>query len=138
MQNKSLIDYSFDILSSSKTPLSLKDLFDKACEAAGVKFSSDEVKKQMAGLYTSLSTDGRFALMEDYTWDLRKRYKLEDIMKNQVDYDTEDGEEDEDVDAEEREYLNAELGVKNEDLDNDNNEESEFEGEEKPSEDEDY
>lgn len=137
MQNKSLIDYSFDILSSSKKPLSLKDLFDKACKVADVNYSEDEVKKQMAALYTSLSTDGRFALMEDYTWDLRNRHKLEDILKNQVDYDTEDSSE-EDVDVEEREYLNAELGVKDDELDSENANEGEFDGEEKPSEEDEF
>lgn len=137
MSNKSLLDYAFDVLNASNKPLSLKDLFDKAKKEAGFTYAEEEAKKKMAALYTDLSTDGRFTLRDDYTWDLRNRYKIEDILKNQVDYDTEDDSSEED-DFEEREYLKAELGMSDEANDQDNIEEGEFVEEEKPEEVDDF
>ncbi len=108
--SKSFIEYAYDVISSSDKPLALKDIFEKALELSELKLSAADQKLKMAKLYTSLTVDGRFVLV-DGKWDLSERYTFSQIHSSDVDFDDEDDEADE----EEKELLRQELGEEQED-----------------------
>lgn len=80
------------ILEESKRKLNTADLFKKVIKLLGLPESTFEDK--IADYYTALSTDKRFILLEDGTWDLRSRHTSDKVLKIQ---------EDEDEDEEEKE-----------------------------------
>lgn len=115
MSEKSFIDYAFDVLSSSKQPLTFKEIFDRVISTSGMKIEESDLTNKISSFYTQLSTDGRFTLLEDKKWDLISRYAY-DKVHSKDDFDDED---DEDSDEEEQELLKAELGEKLSDADED-------------------
>lgn len=110
MQEKSFIEYAYDVMSTSKEPLSFKELFDKALLASGLELKDAELKLKMSKLYTSLSVDGRFVNV-DGLWDLSSRHTFSQIHKGHEDFDDDEDEADE----EEKELLRQELGEEDED-----------------------
>ena len=60
------------ILEESKKPINTADLFKKIIKLLELPESTFEAK--IADYYTALSTDKRFILLEDGTWDLRSRH----------------------------------------------------------------
>ena len=112
MSNKSLIDYAYEVLESSKEPVSFKVLFDKAVALSKLELTPDEIRHKMSSLYTQLSLDGRFIILTDNNWDLRSRH-----VYAQTHIDIDDAYSDDEVeeyDAEEAELLREELGEENE------------------------
>ena len=126
MLDKPFIEFAYDVISSSDKSLSLKELFDKALELSELKASASEQKVKMAKLYTSLTLDGRFVLV-DGKWDLSARYTFSQIHKSDVEFEDEDDEED----KEESELLRQELG---EEKDDDSEQESDDLDFDKPNE----
>lgn len=112
MPEKSFIEYAYDVLSTSKEPLSFKDLFDKTLELSGLKLSTNDLKVKMSKLYTSLSVDSRF-VMVDKLWDLSSRHTFSQIHQNDNDFDDED--DDDETDEEEKDLLRQELGEESDD-----------------------
>jgi len=108
MNEKSLLDYGFDVLNASKDPLKFVDLFNAAVKASGIEISDSELKTKMSKFYTSLSLDGRFVTLTDNFWDLRSRHVFEQVHLDMIDAYSDD--EDEEVDEEERKLLAEELG----------------------------
>lgn len=111
------------ILEESKKGMNTADLFKKIIELLELPASTFENK--IADYYTSLSTDKRFILLKDGTWDLRSRHTSDKIIKVT---DEEDDEEDEEVSEEKEELDNEEDednydDTDNEDYDEDTNEE---------------
>ena len=84
------------ILEESKRKLNTADLFKKIIKLLELPESTFENK--IADYYTALSTDKRFILLEDGTWDLRSRHTSDKVLKIQ---DEEDDEEDEKEEQEE-------------------------------------
>ena len=87
------------------------DLFTKIKELLGL--TKKEYENKIGDYYTSLSTDKRFIMLEDGTWDLSKRHKSKKL----------DMEEDDDDDFEEMEELNDDNDIKEDsfdDVDDDN------------------
>jgi len=109
MQSKSFIEFAYDAMSTSSTPLTFKDLFDKTLELSGLELSSADLKTKMSKLFTSLSIDERFVLV-DGCWDLSSRHTFSQIHKADEEYDDEEDEADE----EEKELLRQELGEEQE------------------------
>ncbi len=107
MNNKSLLDYGYDVLSSSSEPIKFIDLFNKAVELSGLELSESERKTKMAKFYTQLSLDGRFITLTDNFWDLRSRHKFEQVHLDMIDAYSD---EEDEVDEEEEELLRQELG----------------------------
>ena len=112
MNEKSLLDYGFDVLSASKDPLKFVDLFNAAVKASGIVLADNEVKTKMSKFYTSLSLDGRFVTLTDNFWDLRCRHVFEQVHLDMIDAYSD---EDEEIDEEERKLLAEELGEVEED-----------------------
>ena len=107
MNEKSLLDYGFDVLSASKEPIKFIDLFNKAVELSGLQFSDADLKIRMSKFYTQLSLDGRFITLTDNFWDLRSRHVFEQVHLDMIDAYSD---EDEETDEEEEELLRQELG----------------------------
>ena len=107
MNEKSLLDYGFDVLNASKDPLKFVDLFNAAVKASGIELADSEIKNRMSKFYTQLSLDGRFVTLTDNFWDLRSRHVFEQVHLDMIDAYSD---EDEEVDEEERKLLAEELG----------------------------
>ena len=80
------------ILEESKKSINTANLFKKIIELLELPASTFENK--IGDYYTSLSTDKRFILLDDGTWDLRSRYTSDKIIKVEEE-DEEDEEEEE-------------------------------------------
>ena len=112
MQEKSLLDYGFDVLTGKKNPVKFIELFNEVIKAAGLEDLSDAEKKtRMSKFYTQLSLDGRFITLTDNNWDLRSRHVFEQVHLDMIDAYSD---EDEEIDAEEEKLLKEELGEQEE------------------------
>lgn len=118
MNEKSLLDYGYDVLSASKEPLKFIDLFNQSLKLSGLEFSESELKVRMSRFYTQLSLDGRFITLTDNFWDLRSRHVFEQVHLDMIDAYSD--EEEEEVDEEERELLRRELGEEAEEVEETN------------------
>ncbi|MDO5393243.1 MAG: DNA-directed RNA polymerase subunit delta [Mycoplasmatota bacterium] len=85
------------ILEESKKSINTADLFKKIIKLLELPESTFENK--IGDYYTALSTDKRFILLEDGTWDLRNRHTSDKIVK--VTEEDDDEEEDIENDTEE-------------------------------------
>ena len=65
---KSLLDYAYDFVSSSKEMVTFKDLWAYVVEQAGL--SEEEAARRVSGFYTNLLLDGRFVTLGENKWDL--------------------------------------------------------------------
>ena len=81
------------ILEENKKPLNTAELFKKIIKLLELPDSVFETK--IGDYYTALSTDKRFILLEDGTWDLRSRHTSDKVVK----VTDEEDEEDEETDA---------------------------------------
>ena len=113
MNEKSLLDYGFDVLSASKEPVKFNELFKKAVELSGLELSESELKVRMSKFYTQLSLDGRFITLTDNFWDLRSRHVFEKVHLDMIDAYSD---EDEEIDEEEEQLLRQELGEQEEEV----------------------
>ena len=79
------------ILEESKKPLNTAELFKKIIKLLELPDSVFETK--IGDYYTALSTDKRFILLDDGSWDLRSRHTSDKIVKVTEDEDEEEEEE---------------------------------------------
>ena len=84
------------ILEENKKPLNTAELFKKIIKLLELPDSVFESK--IGDYYTALSTDKRFILLDDGTWDLRSRHTSDKVVKVTDEEDEED--EETDVDSE--------------------------------------
>ena len=77
------------ILEESKSSVNTAALFKKIITL--LELPSSTFEKKIGDYYTALSTDKRFVLLEDGTWDLRTRHTSDKVVK----IITEDEEDDE-------------------------------------------
>lgn len=91
------------ILEENKKPLNTANLFKKIIKLLELPDSVFETK--IGDYYTALSTDKRFILLEDGTWDLRSRHTSDKIVKIT---DEEEEEEDSDSDSDKEEVEDIE------------------------------
>ena len=78
------------ILEENKKPLNTAELFKKIIKLLELPDSVFESK--IGDYYTALSTDKRFILLEDGTWDLRSRHTSDKVVKVTDEEDEEDEE----------------------------------------------
>ncbi|MCI6899233.1 MAG: DNA-directed RNA polymerase subunit delta [Tenericutes bacterium] len=83
------------ILEESKKPINTADLFKKIIKLLELPESTFEAK--IADYYTALSTDKRFILLEDGTWDLRSRHTSDKVVKITEDEEEETEENKDDI-----------------------------------------
>lgn len=81
MSNTDITNY----LLEEKGKQNTSDLFKKIIEL--LELPANTFDNKIGTYYTSLTTDKRFILLEDGTWDLRKRHKSDKIVKIQDDED---------------------------------------------------
>lgn len=89
-------DITFMILSENEnSSMNTADLFKMI--SSKLDLSNSAFEKQIGDYYTMLSTDKRFLLLADGTWDLRDRHTSDKVIKaTSSDDSDEDEEEDED------------------------------------------
>lgn len=78
------------ILEENKKPLNTAELFKKIIKLLELPDSVFESK--IGDYYTALSTDKRFILLDDGTWDLRSRHTSDKVVKVADEEDEEDEE----------------------------------------------
>lgn len=78
------------ILEESKKPINTADLFKEIVKLLELPKSFFDEK--IGDYYTALSTDKRFILLEDGTWDLRSRHTSDKVIKIIVEDDEDDEE----------------------------------------------
>lgn len=116
-------DITYLILEENKKTFNTANLFKKIVELLELPESYFETK--IADYYTALTTDKRFILLEDGTWDLRSRHTSDKVIRVQ----DEDDEEEEEEETEDKDDSNDSLEEDNyddadeEDYDDDTNEE---------------
>lgn len=95
------------ILEDNQKSMNTADLFKKIIKL--LELPENTFEKKIADYYTSLSTDKRFVLLEDGTWDLRSRHTSDKVVK------VTDEEDDEDLDIKEENEDDEEEGLSEED-----------------------
>lgn len=109
------------ILDESKESMNTAELFKQIISLLELPESTFENK--IADFYTALSTDKRFILLKDGTWDLRNHHTSDKVVKvTEDDDDEEEVEEKEDSEEEETNEDNYD-DQEPEDYDEDTNEE---------------
>ncbi len=92
------------ILEESKKPLNTADLYKKIIKLLDLPESTFEEK--IGDYYTALTTDKRFILLDDGTWDLRNRHTSDKVLKTAI---SEEDDEDDESPVDEDEILNEEI-----------------------------
>lgn len=72
-------DITYLILEGRKKSMSTADLFQKIIEL--LELPQKTFENKIADYYTSLSTDKRFILLKDGTWDLRNKHTSDKVVK---------------------------------------------------------
>ncbi len=95
------------LLEESKKPMNTADLFKKIIGL--LELPNKEFETKIGDYYTSLTTDKRFILLDDGTWDIKSRHTSDKVVKIADDEDEEleeelVKEEDNDEDIEEDNY----------------------------------
>lgn len=93
LSNKDITNLLLEEKGKQTTP----DLFKKIIELLELPASTFDQK--IGDYYTSLTTDKRFVLLEDGTWDLRNRHTSDKLLKIEED-DEEEIEEEEEIEDE--------------------------------------
>lgn len=88
-------DITYYILESSKKSINTGDLFKQIIEL--LELPKNTFDKKIGDYYTSLSTDKRFILLDDGTWDLRSKHTSDKVAKYSDADDEEDEEDEEEV-----------------------------------------
>ena len=78
------------ILKDEKKSLSTADIFQKICDV--LELSKSTFENKIGGFYTALTTDKRFILLEDGTWDLKKNHSVKKLNLDDSFDDLEDEE----------------------------------------------
>ena len=107
MNEKSLLDLAFDVVSASKNPVPFDQLWKAVIKEKGLDEATANSK--VGQFYTNLLLDGRFVNLGNNTWDLRSRQTFDKVHIDMKGAYTEDdnGADDAEESAEEKEYNEA-------------------------------
>lgn len=94
LSNKDITNLLLEEKGKQTTP----DLFKKIIELLELPASTFDQK--IGDYYTSLTTDKRFVLLEDGTWDLRNRHTSDKLVKLEEDEEEEIEEDEEEIEEE--------------------------------------
>ena len=92
-------DIALIVLNESKKTMKSNDLFKKVCNL--LKLSDDEYVNKLPAFFDVLSTDHRFIMLEDGSWDIRTRHSTKIVIDNDEDEDDIIPEEEEPEETEE-------------------------------------
>jgi DNA-directed RNA polymerase subunit delta len=70
-----LVDLAYELLSTTNEPFYYRDLLDRVADSRGT--TGEERLDVIARLYTDINIDGRFVMIGDNTWGLRRWYPME-------------------------------------------------------------
>ena len=76
-------DIALIILNESKKTMKINDLFKKVCNL--LKLSDDEYVNKLPAFFDILSTDHRFIMLEDGSWDIRTRHSTKIVIDPEED-----------------------------------------------------
>lgn len=79
-------DIAYIILNENKKAEKINTLFKKVCEA--LNLSEAEYEAKIADFFELLTTDKRFIMLEDGSWDLRELHNPEVIIDDEDDEET--------------------------------------------------
>ena len=74
-------DIALIILNESKKTMKINDLFKKVCDL--LKLSEDEYVNKLPAFFDVISTDHRFIMLEDGSWDVRTRHSTKIIIDSE-------------------------------------------------------
>ncbi|OZS77683.1 DNA-directed RNA polymerase subunit delta [Tetzosporium hominis] len=77
LQEESLINLAFAILTDRREALELQDLFQAIQDVSG--YTDEEMEKKKLQFYTDMNIDGRFLATSEYQWGLREWYPVDTI-----------------------------------------------------------
>ena len=77
MNQDSMLDIAFDLMSKKKKEVDFYKLYDEVTEIKG--FNEQEAADHQSLFYTNISLDGRFITVGENKWDLRSRHKFENV-----------------------------------------------------------
>lgn len=93
-----MVDIAYDLLSKKKKEVVFIKLWEEVSQIKGL--TPAQADDLIAQFYTDISLDDRFVPLKDNKWDLRSRYRFEDVVIN-TDSILVDDDEDDDVENEE-------------------------------------
>ena len=96
-------DIAIMILNESKKTMKINELFKKVCDL--LKLSEDEFINKLPAFFDVISTDHRFIMLEDGTWDLKTRHSTNVIIDNEDEEEELIPDEEEDEEEEEEEIF---------------------------------
>ena len=94
-------DIALIVLNESKKTMKINDLFKKVCDL--LKMSEEEYVNKLPAFFDVISTDHRFIMLDDGSWDIKTRHSTKVIIDNDDDEEEEiilDEEEPEEDDEE--------------------------------------
>lgn len=118
LEMMSYTDIAYEIIKDSKKSKNTLDVFKEVCSI--LSLSEAQLNNLIADFFASMTTDKRFLLLEEGTWDLRERHassKVKNGADLEDDEEEEEQEEIEDDDEEEQEDEYDSLDEVNEDDD---------------------
>ncbi len=74
-------DIALIILNESKKTMKINDLFKKVCDL--LKLSEDEYVNKLPAFFDVISTDHRFIMLEDGSWDVRTRHSTKIVIDSE-------------------------------------------------------
>lgn len=77
LQEESLINLAFAILTDRREALELQDLFKAIQDVSG--YTDEEMEQKKLQFYTDMNIDGRFLATSEYQWGLREWYPVDTI-----------------------------------------------------------
>ena len=96
-------DIALIVLNESKKTMKINDLFKKVCNL--LKLSDDEYVNKLPAFFDVISTDHRFIMLEDGSWDIRTRHSTKVVIDNEDEEEEIILEEDEEEPEEEQEDI---------------------------------
>ena len=106
MNNQSMTDVAFELMSKKKKGIPFKKLWEEVVAIMG--YSDSMAVTKVSVFYANMSLDTRFALCDDGTWDLRSRHTYNETHKDLSDIMVDSDDENE-FDDEDEENMNDDL-----------------------------
>lgn len=123
LETLSYADVAFLILKESKKSMNTPAIFKKICEL--LEYSESEYESNIGDFYTSLTTDKRFILLDDATWDLRDNHSVK-ISFDEDEEEEEEIEEEEEASEDEEDEEDIEEAIDDEDIPDDDDDMDDF------------
>ncbi len=107
LQNMPYDDLAYELLTNSKKPMKIIDLFTKIGNL--IDLPSSAIEENIGDFFELLSLDKRFIMLDDGSWDLKNRHAQKIIMDDEEeDINIEEIEEPEEEEKEEEIFYDEE------------------------------